>query len=141
MPKISGITHWSLGARDLAEAERFYTDVVGLEPRGRLNPRMSCFGVGEINILLCECQVPAPPEDNVVHHSFTLEPAEWERAAKHLADNAITPELIYRERGYFPGRELYFADPSGNRLEFRDPTWRPGMPKPGYEELVARQPG
>jgi hypothetical protein len=46
-------------------------------------------------------------------------------------------ELIYRERGFFPGRELYFLDPSGNMLELRDPTWKPGMATPTYEELAA----
>ena len=36
--------------------------------------------------------------------------------------------------GVFPGRELYFFDPSGNRLELRDPTWHAGMPEPTFEE-------
>ena len=36
----------------------------------------------------------------------------------------------------FTGRELYFFDPSGNRLELRDPTWTEGMPEPSFEELA-----
>ena len=31
--------------------------------------------------------------------------------------------LTYRGQGFFTGRELYFFDPSGNRLELRDPAW------------------
>jgi hypothetical protein len=45
-------------------------------------------------------------------------------------------DLIYRGQGFFPGRELYFLDPSGNLLELRDPTWQAGMPTPTYEELA-----
>ena len=32
--------------------------------------------------------------------------------------------------------QLYFFDPSGNRLELRDPTWGEGMPEPSFEELA-----
>ena len=45
-------------------------------------------------------------------------------------------EIIYRAQGFFPGRELYFLDPSGNMLELRDPTWQAGMPTPTYEEIA-----
>ena len=45
-------------------------------------------------------------------------------------------ELTYRKKGHFTGRELYFHDPSGNRLELRDPTWKAGMPEPPLEEIV-----
>jgi hypothetical protein len=44
--------------------------------------------------------------------------------------------LTYRAQGFFTGRELYFYDPSGNRLELRDPTWEEGMAEPSYEEIV-----
>jgi len=50
-------------------------------------------------------------------------------------ENTIV-ELHYRAKGYFTGRELYFHDPSGNRLELRDPTWKQGMPAPPFEEIV-----
>ena len=45
-------------------------------------------------------------------------------------------ELIYREHGFFTGRELYFLDPSGNLLEVRDPTWKAGMATPTLADLV-----
>ena len=46
-------------------------------------------------------------------------------------------QLVHRAQGFFTGRELYFFDPSGNRLELRDPTWHEGMPEPDLEELSA----
>jgi hypothetical protein len=50
--------------------------------------------------------------------------------------NVKIDELYYRKGGYFPGRELYFFDPSGNRLELRDPTWKAGMPEPSFDEVA-----
>ena len=34
------------------------------------------------------------------------------------------------------GMELYFFDPSWNRLELRGPTWEKGMPEPPFEEIA-----
>ena len=57
--KVEGVTHWSIPVNDLAEAEAFYGELLGLAPVGRLgNNVMSCFNVGDHNILLCERQSP-----------------------------------------------------------------------------------
>src|SRR6266436_918675 len=103
--KIEGVTHWSIPVNDLSESEKFYGDLLGLKPLGRLgNSGMSCFNVGDNNILLSEREIPID-------------------------------RLYYRAKGFFTGRELYFFDPSGNRLELRDPTWKAGMPEPSFDDL------
>lgn len=138
--KIEGVTHWSIGVNDLEESEEFYGELLGLEARGRLgNSPMSCFSVGDNNILLCQRDQPLEPtpEDKRVHHSFTVSPETLTQACKLFAERQVPiDELIYRGRGFFTGRELYFFDPSGNRLELRDPTWEEGMPEPSFEEIV-----
>jgi extradiol dioxygenase family protein len=142
MLKIDGVTHWSIPVNDLAESERFYGDVLGLEGRGRLgDSRMSCFRAGTHEILLTERNEPlrrTPEQDNRLHHAFNVSPEEWERAAKLFHDIGVplAEPIVYRERGFFTGREMYFFDPSGNVLELRDATWQPGMPRPTYEEIV-----
>jgi extradiol dioxygenase family protein len=103
---------------------------------------MSCFKAGTHNILLCERKEPltrTPQQDNRLHHAFMVSPDMWERGAKLLHKNGvkIAEAIVYREKGHFTGRELYFLDPSGNMLELCDPTWKPGMPTPSYEEIVA----
>ena len=138
--KIEGVTHWSIPVNDLTESEEFYGGVLGLKFVGRLrNNVMSCFNVGDHNILLCEREKPqdrASVEDRV-HHSFTVSPEGFLQACKTLHEkNVRIADLEYRARGYFTGRELYFYDPSGNRLELRDPAWKKGMPEPSYEEIV-----
>ncbi|HWP28287.1 MAG TPA: VOC family protein [Chloroflexota bacterium] len=142
MLKITGVTHWSIPVNDLEESERFYRDVLGLEYRGRLgNSRMACFRVGEHNILLCERNEPlrrTPEQDNRLHHAFEVSPEEWERAARLFYERGVplAEPIVYREHGFFPGREMYFLDPSGNMLELRDPTWTPDKPRPTFEEIV-----
>ena len=96
------------------------------------------FLTGDSSLLLYERETPRDPADaEKMHHSFTVTSETWVNACKVFAEHELTiDELVYRAKGHFMGRELYFSDPSGNRLEFRDPTWQPGMPEPSYEEIV-----
>ena len=140
--KIEGVTHWSIPVNDLNEAEEFYGDLLGLDPKGRLgNNTMSCFNVGDHNILLCERSNPVDgtlAEDGGAHHSFTVSPETFNEACRAFRQRAVRIDhLTYRARGFFTGRELYFFDPSGNRLELRDPTWTEGMPEPSFDELAS----
>ncbi len=76
-------------------------------------------------------------EDANVHHSFTVTPDTLVQACKVFSEKKIPIDrLYYRAKGFFTGRELYFFDPSGNRLELRDPTWKAGMPEQTFEELA-----
>ena len=120
--KIDNVTHWSIPVNDLEEAEQFYRDVLGLEYQGRLgNSNMACVTVAEHAILLCQRKEPlvrTPEQDNRLHHSFTVSPEVFDMACKLFRERGIrVVEIIYREHGFFPGREMYFLDPSGNLLE------------------------
>lgn len=141
MLHIEGITHWALPVNDLTESEEFYRDLLGLEHKGRLpGGSMSCVAVDGLNILLCQRKTASgqSPDQFATHHSFTVNPATFEDSVRILHDRGVTiTQLVYREKGFFTGRELYFLDPSGNRLELRDPTWVPGMPNPTIDQIVA----
>ena len=139
--KIEGVTHWSIPVNDLEEAEKFYGDLLGLTPKGRLgNSGMSCFNVGDHNILLCQRDQPisgGSQVDRRVHHAFTVSPDTFVQACRVFHERQVPIfNLVYRANGFFTGRELYFFDPSGNRLELRDPTWTQGMPEPSFEEIA-----
>ena len=139
--KIENVTHWSIPVNNLEESEEFYGDFLGLEHVGRLgNSRMTCYKVAEHSILLCERTNPvdvAANKQEQVHHSFTVSTDTLKQACKVFKEEQVPiVELIYRGKGHFTGRELYFLDPSGNRLELRDPTWQQGMPEPSYDELA-----
>jgi catechol-2,3-dioxygenase len=101
---------------------------------------MICVGVGDHDILLCLAEADelrARDKRSLVHHSFTVSPAEWEKAVRLLAEYNVplTGPIVYRSGAHFNGREVYFFDPSGNRLEIRDPSWVPGMPEPTFEQI------
>ena len=134
---VEGVTHWSIPVNDLDEAEEFYGGLLGLKSGGRLgNNTMSCFIAGDHNILLCAQKTPVAGSPPGVHHSFTVTPETLERACKLFKERGVRIDsLVYRATGHFTGRELYFFDPTGNRLELRDPTWSKGMPEPPLEEL------
>ncbi len=139
--KIEGVTHWSIPVNNLEESEKFYGDLLGLIPGGRLGTSgMSCFNVGDHSILLCARNQPVEKpseEDHLVHHSFTVSPQTFVQACKVFDERKVPViELVYRARGHFTGRELYFFDPTGNRLELRDPIWKQGMPEPSFEDIV-----
>jgi len=142
MLKLDNVTHWSIPVNDLKEAEAFYQDVLGLDYNGRLgNSRMACFTIAGHSILLCERNEPVlrtPDQDNRLHHAFEVSPEVFEKACRLFSERGIriAQPIVYREHGFFLGRELYFLDPSGNMLELRDPTWTSGMPTPTYEEIT-----
>ncbi len=141
--QVQGVVHWSIPVNNLDESEKFYGEILGLESKGRLGgSKMSCFKAGSHNILLCERKealTRTPQQDNRLHHAFMVSPDMWERGARLLHERGvkIAEAVVYREKGHFTGRELYFLDPSGNMLELCDPNWKPGMPTPTYEEIVA----
>ena len=57
--KLDAVVHWSIPVNDLEEAEKFYGEILGLEHVGRLaNSPMSCFKLGNHNILLCQRKDP-----------------------------------------------------------------------------------
>jgi len=140
--KLDDVTHWSIPVNNLEESEGFYRDVLGLRYEGRLgNSGMCCFTIAGHSILLCQRNDPVsrtPEQDNYVHHSFTVRPEVFDRACRLFRERGIrvARPIVYRERGFFPGREIYFLDPSGNVLELRDPTWKAGMPTPTWEEIA-----
>jgi extradiol dioxygenase family protein len=142
MLKIEGVTHWSIPVNDLEAAEKFYGEVLGLESKGRLGgSKMSCFAVGGHSILLCQRKEPlsrTPEQDNRLHHAFDVSPETFAEACKlfERIGVKIAEPIVYRSRGHFTGRELYFLDPSGNMLELRDSAWKDGMPTPTFEDLV-----
>ena len=102
-------------------------DEIGLAPGSHdaLGHRFArrCFAVGDNRILLCEQprEVPYCPSAHV-HHSFTVTAETLTKACKVFVEQGVNAvKLVYRPKGIFTGRELYFHDPSGNRLK----RWTP----------------
>jgi extradiol dioxygenase family protein len=141
MLKLDAVVHWSIPVNNLEEAEKFYGEILGLEYAGRLaTSRQSCFTLGGHNILLCERKDPivrTSQQDGRLHHAFDVGPEMFDKACKLFRDLGIRihEPVDYRSSGFFTGRQLFVLDPSGNRIELRDSSWKEGMLTPTYEEI------
>jgi extradiol dioxygenase family protein len=140
--KLDAVVHWSIPVNDLSEAEKFYGEILGLEHIGRLaHSAMSCFKLADHHILLCQRKDPlvrTSEQDGRLHHAFDVSAEMFVRACKlfHELGIEIHEPIEYRSRGFFTGRQLFVLDPSGNRIELRDASWKDGMPMPTYDEIV-----
>lgn len=119
-----------LYVENLDAAERFYTQVLGLERYSRRDPRSVFFRCGN-QLLLCFVPevtrdpasaghtVPPHGADGAGHLAFAARREELEGWRRHLSEHEIE---IEREVAWENGaRSLYFRDPSGNSIEIATP--------------------
>jgi catechol 2,3-dioxygenase-like lactoylglutathione lyase family enzyme len=129
----SAVLESALYVSDLYEAERFYGDVLGLERIARVEGRHVFFRCGQSVVLLFnaeatreppapDARLPVPPHGTVGegHLCFAATEVEMDRWKAHLTSRGIAIEAEFEwPRG---GRSIYFRDPSGNSLEFANPS-------------------
>lgn len=120
--KVTRILHVSVNATGaLEETRRFYSDVLGLEPRERPNiPHISghWFGVGDGNLHM----VGTPDRDEAVGpkgYHYCLGVEDIEVAVAELEAKKIP----YKEAGSLAVRQIWIRDPSGAMIELQpDPA-------------------
>jgi len=130
--KPQAILEAALYVSDLAEAERFYGEVLGLGLLAKAEGRHVFFRCGDGVLLLFlpevtevppepDARLPVPPHGSrgPGHLCFSASGDEIELWKKRLEDHNIAIEADFEwPRG---GRSIYFRDPSGNSLEFAEP--------------------
>jgi len=130
--KPAGILETVLYAHDLGGIERFYRDVLGLEPHSRAEGRQVFYRLGEQMLLIfnpdvterpppANARLPVPPhgaygEGHVCFRASADEIARW-RAHLEVQGIDIEADFEWPEGG----RSIYFRDPAGNCLEFAEP--------------------
>lgn len=125
----SAVLESVLYVSDLAAAEHFYGEILGLAPAGRVDGRHAFFKCGGSIVLLFnadatrqpphpDARLPVPPHGAVGagHLCFAATEAEIDAWKTYLTahDVAIEAEFEWPKGG----RSIYFRDPSGNSLEF-----------------------
>jgi catechol 2,3-dioxygenase-like lactoylglutathione lyase family enzyme len=121
----------ALYVTDLAAAEAFYRDVLGLERISAVEGRHVFFRCGSGVLLLFDAEATRepPPADAVLpvpphgatgqgHVCFAASAAEITRWKCSLEANGIAIEADFGWPG--GGRSIYFRDPSGNSVEFAE---------------------
>jgi catechol 2,3-dioxygenase-like lactoylglutathione lyase family enzyme len=129
--KPQGVLETVLYARDLPATERFYADVLGMQPFAKQAGRQLFYRCGNQVLLIFDPDatrqppapgaLPVPPHGAVGegHICFRASADEVESWRRHLESKgvAIESDFIWPSGG----RSIYFRDPSGNCLEFAEP--------------------
>ena len=129
----SAVLESALYVTDLAAAEQFYGDILGLEPAGKVEGRHAFFKCGTGIVLLFnadatrhaplpDARLPVPPHGAAGegHLCFAATEAEIDGWKARLTAHNVAIEAEFEwPRG---GRSIYFRDPSGNSLEFANPS-------------------
>jgi catechol 2,3-dioxygenase-like lactoylglutathione lyase family enzyme len=128
----SAILESALYVTDLAAAEAFYTDILGLTRIVAAPGRHVFFRCGKGVLLLFnaeatrlspgpDAKLPVPPHGAVGqgHLCFSATSEEIERWKSRLESHNIAIEADFE----WPngGRSIYFRDSSGNSIEFAEP--------------------
>lgn len=128
----SAILESALYVTDLAEAEIFYSETLGLELVGKVEGRHAFFRCGQGVLLLFNAEAtqnPPPPDAKLPvpshgtrgpgHLCFSASGDEIDRWEQHLSAKGVAIEAGFEwPQG---GRSIYFRDPSGNSIEFAEP--------------------
>ena len=119
-PKKVG--HVVLKARDIEQAEKFYTEVLGFEVVMRLkHPRGVFFTLGEQHHDLAVLEVPPeadePKADQVGLHHVALQVENFAALKECYRTLKSRGVPIVRAVDHGITKSLYFCDPAGNRLE------------------------
>lgn len=116
--KVTRILHVSVNATGaLEETRRFYSDVLGLTPRGRPSiPHISghWFGAGDGNLHMVgtpDQDEPVGPKGN--HYCLGVE--DIDVAVAELQ----AKQIPYKEAGSLAVRQIWIRDPSGATIELQ----------------------
>ena len=119
MLPIKGIYEVAIRVKDLAEAEPFYREILGLEVGLRDERRNWVFlrAGGESGMIVLQEDKGEWPTQ---HFAFTVSEDDIESAAGILKERGLDVRgPIFHE--WMPAKSVYFADPDGHALELCAP--------------------
>lgn len=115
MLPIKGLYEIAIRVKELARAEAFYKDVLGLKEGVRDERRNWLFmyaGGDAAMVVLQEDKGEWPTQ----HFAFSVEESDLTRAAELLQEKGVTvSEPVYHE--WMGSTSVYFEDPDGHDLE------------------------
>jgi len=113
MLAIRGVYEVAIRVRDLAKAETFYREVLGMDVGLRDERRRWVFlRAGDGMIVLQEDKAECPRQ----HFAFTVAESEIDAAASALRERGVpvTGPVVHE---WIPAKSLYFEDPDSHDVE------------------------
>ena len=121
--KLERLDHFGIEVGDLTRAERFYTEVLGLNVVAHLGDQvlldcggqnLALFGVARPPMTPAERQARISHPLGRGHHAFRVSPADFAAAKERLAEAGVerAPPIDWGDHDC-----MYFLDPDGNLLE------------------------
>ncbi len=120
MLPITGVYEVAIRVKDLARAEPFYREVLGLEVGLRDDERNWLFlrAGGQAGMIVLQEDKGEWPAQ---HFAFTVDQTEIEHAAATLKERGIDVKGPFFHE-WMPAKSVYFADPDGHDLELCAPV-------------------
>ena len=124
---IQGVLETCLYVDDLARAEQFYAEVLGLKVESRQAGRHVFFHCGRQMLLLFNPLVSRESNDHFPPHgavgpghvAFAVDESELPAWNARLAERGVVIEKTIEWPG--GGRSVYFRDPASNSVELATP--------------------
>ncbi len=127
--RVTDVLESALYVTDLAAAQSFYTEILGLPFYSKVEGRHLFLRCGNRMVLLFNAEAtsvsssgpsdaPAHGARGAGHLAFAVPERELDRWKKHLSENGVE---IEKEIHFGKSRSIYFRDPSGNSLEITSP--------------------
>ena len=115
MLPIRGLYEVAIRVKELARAESFYREILGLEVGIRDEKRnwVFLYAGGQAGMIVLQEDKSEWP---MQHLAFTIAEEDIERAATTLREQGLEVEgPVLHE--WMPSKSIYFADPDGHNLE------------------------
>jgi catechol 2,3-dioxygenase-like lactoylglutathione lyase family enzyme len=120
MIRTQGVLHFSLPVTDLDRSGKFYNELLGMKIIQQ-TPRMVFLQCGDNYLILAKESDPVKYDSlqgTPVHHAFRIAEGDFESSIDYLrAHDVEVFNIEDRREGVFWGKQAYFLDPDGNKLE------------------------
>lgn len=117
--KVNGLSHFTLGVRNLEVSKTFYTSLFGVAPLSELIDVDFHFVIGDLWFVPVK-DANCAPASGYSHLAFKVEKENFGDFATWVSDLRAK---IWQQNQTF-GDSLSFEDPNGHRLEFHASTWQ-----------------
>ena len=134
-PPVLGVAHVRLMASDLAQARRFYRDLLGLPEVPQAAPNVAIFRVNDRQRVIVRAPLPADRDDRFVDVAFeTTDIPDMRRELSSKGFEGRDAE----DAGEGEGQALETADPDGHRVRLIKLTAGP-MINEGVDRRISRR--